>query len=135
MDINILFCHSNCGRISYLEINILLLPFELRPTYCCDINILFCHFELRPKIVFRHSIFYFDVRTEAEYHILIFKFSPNILFAIRTEAEYPIWTSISYFAIRTEAVYHIWTSISYFAILNWGRIYYLDINILFCHSN
>ena len=52
----ILFQHSNWGQISYFDI-----PNPITT------------FELMPNIVIWHSKFYFDIRIEAEYRILIFE--------------------------------------------------------------
>ena len=122
-DIQILFWHSNWGRISYFE----------------NQN---SSFEMRPNTLFGYSKSYFDIRTKAGYHILIL----NIIFwrSNRTEAECRIltfkilfwhskwgwiscfdiqnriltfkqrpnivfWHSKSYFDIRNEAEHIIWT--------------------------
>ena len=60
------------------------------------------------------------MRTEAEYRI----WTSMSYFAIRTETEYRIWTSISYFEIRTEAEYHIFQIVPEYRILPFKFLFY-----------
>ena len=108
----ILFWHSKSGRISYFDIQNPILTFEIRP------NIVFCY-----------SKSYFDIRTEAEYRILIFKILfwhsksgrisyfdiQNPILTFENGPNIVFWHSKSYFDIRTEAEYRILT----FKILFW----------------
>ena len=78
LTLKILFRHSHCGRISYFDIR--------KPNST---------FELRPNIVFWHSKSYLDIRTEAQYRILIFELRLNIVFW-HSQAYSDNWTRSEY---------------------------------------
>ena len=138
----ILFWHSNSGQISNLDIQYLILTFELGPNIVIwhsksyfDIRIRAKYWILTFKILFWHSnldrISNFDIRNP----ILTFEFGPNIEFLY----------SKSYFDIRTWTEYRNLTFKILFWHSNWDRISNFDIrnpiltfefgpNIEFLHS-
>ena len=124
----ILFWHSNWGRISYFDIRNPILTFEMGQ------KIVFWHskspfltFELGPNIVFWHSKSYFDIQNGPENRILTFKILfwhsncgrisyfdiQNSIFDIRNGPPPPrkivFWHTKSCFDIRTGAEYRILT--------------------------
>ena len=75
LTLKILFWQSNWPVKSHFDIQILFdIGTEAKSRILIQNPVL--TFEMRPNILFEHSNSYFDIRTEAEYHILIF----NIIF-------------------------------------------------------
>ena len=125
----ILFWHSNWGRLSHFDIRHLFWHSKWGRMLYFAIQNPILTFELRPNIVFWHSKSYFDIWTETEYRI----WHPKTYLNIRTEAEYRILT----FKIL------LWHSdlgrISYFDIRNHILIIALRWNLVFtvhsdCHA-
>ena len=118
----ILFWHSHWVWISYFDIQNPILTFELSR-----------------KILFRHSKSYFDIRTESENSILIYKLHPILSFAMSRNILFWLIANVkldfecfSIFALSPKILF--WHSKSYFDIHTESENPISTFKILFWHS-
>ena len=148
LTLKILFWQSNWSVKSHFDIQILFdIGTEAKSRILIQNPVL--TFEMRPNILFEQSNSYFDIRTEAEYHILIFNIifwrsnrglisyidiqNPILTFDLRPSIVF--WHLKSYLTFKTRPNIAFWHSKSYFDIWNVADHLLWTFRIPVWHSN